>query len=195
MHLGLSKYLDGTTLQGLVIRVEHDTYGVLFAAMIKGTGSLLSIVDEQGLDLPFMTTDEILHEIQRFGFYVDYNVIENLPVNVITFLSNVLDLGFDKITRVSVVTKDAFAQEVVYKPTVLVIKSTEDNSDLLTFGCNLSEKKFMEKLSKNTIMNITYEKDMQWDWVKYIANISDLLDENFRNIEDIDMVSEDEVNN
>ena len=160
-----------------MIQVNHANYGTLFAAMIEGSGKLLSTKDEEGLDLPFMSTEKILKELERFGFYVKYDVKSNLPSNMIAFLATVDNLGFDKITRVLLETKTKL-DTVVLEPTILVIKSTEDNSDLLTFDCKLRAKRFNEKLAANTIMNVTHEKGMKWDWVTYIANISDILDEN-----------------
>ena len=42
--------------------------------MIDGSGRVLSDTTEEGAPLPFMTTDRILLELQRFGFYITYDV-------------------------------------------------------------------------------------------------------------------------
>lgn len=150
--------------------------------MIEGSGSLISDVDEEGLDLPFMTTDQILRELQRFGFIIFYDVKKNLPSPILSFLSTVNDLGYDKITRVALQTKTA-SNGVIWAPTILVIKS-EFNLDLLEFDCKLTRKDFNQKLSDNVIMNVTHEEGMKWDWVNYTANIDDLLDENTTEFDD-----------
>lgn len=163
-------------LTATVIQVNHSAFGTLFAGMIKGSGNLICDEDEEGNAIPFFTTDQILTELQRFGFYVTYDVKSNLPMNTLSFLATVDNLGYDKITRVALETFDKLGQKK-WKPTILLIKS-EANPDLLEFDCKLVQKKFQEKLAANTIMNVTDEPNLSWDWVAYIANISDILDEN-----------------
>lgn len=145
--------------------------------MIRGTGSLITDVDEEGNDIPFLTTEEILKQIAKFGFFVTYDVKSNLPPKVITYLSELYNLGYDKITEVYLGSTTESGSRV-WRPTVLVIKSCQDNDDILTFDCKLTQKKFQNKLAANSIVNVTHEEGMEWDWLHYIANISDLLDEN-----------------
>lgn len=144
--------------------------------MIKGSGTLISTEDEEGELIPFFTTDQILEELQRFGFYVEYDVKSNLPMSTLSFLATVDNLGYDKITRVALESVNTDGDRI-WTPIILIMKS-QFNDDLLTFDCKLTKKKFQEKLAANTIMNVTHEQDLTWDWVKYIANISDILDEN-----------------
>ena len=145
--------------------------------MIRGTGSLITDVDEEGNDIPFLTTEEILKQIAKFGFFVTYDVKSNLPTNVITYLSELYNLGYDKITEVYLgATSESGSR--VWRPTVLVMKSYQDNDDILKFDCKLTQNKFQAKLAANSIINVTHEEGMTWDWLHYIANISDLLDEN-----------------
>lgn len=176
LFISLSKYID-KSLKGLCLHVNHVNYGVLFAAMINGSGSLLSNETEDGYDIPFMTTEQILTELQRFGFYVKYDVKSNLPQDVISFLATIDNLGYDKITRVAVETKQP-GGSVIWKPTILVFKAVPENDDILTFDCRLTRTKFNKKLADNVIMNVTHEPDLEWDWLNYICNISDILDEN-----------------
>ena len=160
-----------------MIKVNHANYGVLFAAMINGSGSLISKEDEEGNDLPFLTTEEILKQLEKFGFYIEYNVESNLPSNVIAYLSELYNLGYDKITQVYLESTSVSGSKV-WRPTVIVMKSYQDNDDLLTFNCRLFRDKFYKKLEANSIINVTHEDNMEWSWLNYIANISDLLDEN-----------------
>lgn len=160
--------------------------------MIQGSGSILSTKDEQGNDIPFMTTDQILKELQRFGFIVFYDVKRNLPTNILAFLSTVNNLGFDKITRVCLQSQEEETGTIVWRPTILVIKSA-DNSDLLEFDCKLTRKAFNKKLTDNTIMNVTHEDNMKWDWLTYIANIDDILSENVDDSDQYEPVYIDEL--
>ena len=144
--------------------------------MIDGSGRILNDKTEQGVPLPFMTTDRILLELQRFGFYIKYDVRSNLPDNILAFLATVDNLGYDKISQVLLETK--IGNETKWLPTPIVFKAVESNNDILTFNCKLSRAKFDKKLEANTLMNISVEKGMKWDWLKYIANIEDILNEN-----------------
>jgi len=144
--------------------------------MIKGHGSLITEIAEDGGDLPFLSTQQILDQLMKFGFYVTYDVKNNLPQETFNFLAQVLDLGFDKITRVALETIDDCGIKV-WRPTILVMKS-EYNTDLLNFDCKLARKAFNQKLTDNVLMNVTHTDNIQWDWVIYIANISDILKEN-----------------
>lgn len=154
--------------------------------MIEGSGQLISDKDERGRYLPFMTTNEILKQIEKFGFIVKYDVKRNLPGEVIAFLSKLYTLGYDKITRIIVQTKDNEGK-LYDRPTVIVMKTSEYNDDLLTFGCKVSQNRFNRKLDSNTVINVTEEPGMTWSWLKYMANISDLLDENLDHPKDFEL--------
>lgn len=147
--------------------------------MIKGTGSLITNVDEEGNDLPFLTTEQILRQLMKFGFYIFYDVKENLPNETFNYLAKLYDLGYDKITRIALETIDETGTKI-WRPTEIVMKSYMDNSDLLVYQCKVTRKAFNQKLTANSIMNITHEEGMDWDWLSYIANIKDILDENLK---------------
>lgn len=159
-----------------MLSVNHVNYGTLFATMIKGTGSLITTEDEDGNDLPFLTTEEILKQLMKFGFYIEYDVKKNLPSEMLAFLATIDNLGYDKITRIALESYTPDGQKT-WRPTVIVMKS-EGNTDLLVFDCKVTRKVFNEKLTANIVMNVTHEEDMDWSWLTYIANIEDILDEN-----------------
>lgn len=163
-------------MKGRILQVNHAQYGTLFAAMIDGSGELVTTYDEEGDIIPFLTTNQILKQIMKFGFYVTYNVPSNLPNNIIDFLSTIDNLDYDKITKVSVRERNKEGY-MTWRTKVIVMKSAE-NTDLLEFGCKITKTKYLDKLQANSIMNVTEEEGMSWDWLTYIANISDLLDEN-----------------
>ena len=144
--------------------------------MIDGSGRVLSETTEEGAPLPFMTTDRILLELQRFGFYITYDVKSNLSDEIVSFLATVDNLGYDKITQILLET--TVGNTTRWIPTAIVFKSEQDNDDLLTFNCKVPRTRFNRKLTTNSIMNISAEKGMKWDWLRYIANIEDILNEN-----------------
>lgn len=145
--------------------------------MIKGSGSLLTDYDEEGNYLPFLTTEEILKQLLKFGFIIKYDVKSNLPSPVFSFLARIDDLGYDKITKV-VVVKKGLEGTRIREQVVLVFKAVPDNMDILKFGVVISQATLAKKLEANIVMNVTHEEDMTWDWLNYTANISDILDEN-----------------
>ena len=61
--------------------------------MIDGDGELVTKKDEDGKYLPFMTTDEILKQLAKFGFYVRYDVKSSLPNETFVFLQHISLLG------------------------------------------------------------------------------------------------------
>ena len=145
--------------------------------MIKGTGRLISDTDEDGVVIPFLTTEEILKQIQKFGFIVEYNVRANLPGPVISYLMTMLNLGYVKITRIGVRTLNSDGS-VYIRSTVILMKDAPETLDLLRFDEVITISEFMHKLDLNVVVNATNEPGMNWDWLTYMANIEDLLQEN-----------------
>ena len=193
LYLTISKLRDNPTIRGDVIKVNHTKYGVLFAAILNGDGKLLNTYTEDYLPLPFMSTQMILRELERFGFIIKYDVKNHLPADILTFLSTVDNLGYDKITKVCLETKFEHSAKM-WLPTTIIMKSRY-NDDLLTYGCRISRKVFEEKLTANVVMNIEHEANMSWDWVTYIANIEDILSENANAKDTFSAISDDKESN
>lgn len=153
--------------------------------MIKGSGSLISDNDEKGLPIPFLTTAEVLKQIEKFGFIVEYDLKSNLPDQVISYLSMLYNLGYDKISQIGVRTRNEKGQLII-RPTVIVMKSCEATIDLMKFNRVITEKEFSQKLDLNVVINVTNEPDMVWDWLTYMANIRDILEENIDPTDDFE---------
>ena len=151
-------------------------YGVLFAAMIEGQGVIITNETPEGINIPFMTTDEILKEISRFGFYVKYNVKSNLPSETVSYLATIDNFTFDKITRINLQTLDKDGSGYHYVPSVIIYDSSK-NEDLIGYGIKLSRNSYVNKVTNNTLINVT-NIGISWDWVDSMYNIADILDEN-----------------
>lgn len=130
-----------------------------------------------------MTTDEILKEIERFGFLVTYDEKSNLPNETISFLATLDNLGYDKINII--IVKEILNKSVYWRPYAIAMKSSF-NTDLLTYGIKITQPVFFAKLASGSILNITNEDPLHWDWLKYVANISDILDENIDPVDEFD---------
>ena len=152
-------------------------YGVLFAAMIQGSGQLIDDEDEDGNDLPFLTTDQILEQIKKFGFYVIYDVKSNLPDATLDFFQSLLQLGYEKITAVLLQTTDKDGN-TIWKKQIIIFKPTEQNMDLMSYGMKLSRAKYLEKVNSGSIINATHEKGIKWDWVDSLYGLADIMEEN-----------------
>lgn len=144
--------------------------------MIEGSGKIISKQDEEGYDIPFMNTEAILKELERFGFLVSYDVKSNLPDKTLDFLQSAMRLNYDKINRVLLQTKSRYG-ETIWKPTVIIYKSVDMNVDLMKYGVKLLRSKYLEKVDAGVLMNVN-EEDINWDWVDSFYNLSDIMDEN-----------------
>lgn len=189
LYLSLVEHLDGDILTGQVLQVNHTNYGTLFAAMIQGSGTLITATNEEGEDLPFLTTEQILDQIMKFGFYVKYDVKSNLPSEIIAYLSELYNLGYDKINRLTVQLKNK-GETLIRKSRVVVFKTDKQTTDILTFGKVISRAALDRKLEKNLVLDITEECEGRWDWVTYAANISDILDENIDPVDEYETSSD-----
>ncbi len=157
-------------INGLVLTVHHAKYGVLFSAMPDSSGKLISEYDEEGVDIPSMTCEEILTQLKRFGFDIQYNQESSLPDYTLSFLMQLDDLGYSKITRIHVGRAPG-------KNYVVALKA-DGNEDIYTFGSSITEAKFNKKLASNNVINITEQKDVTWTWVDRTYNIEDVLQAN-----------------
>ena len=162
--------------------------------MIKGTGEIVSDENEDGEPISFLTTEQILGQLEKFGFIVKYDLKSNLPQQVISYLSQLYNLGYDKITRIGVRMKNKSVSTYV-RSTVIVFKSCPETMDFLEFNRVFNVNVFQEKLDANLVINVTDEPGMVWDWINYMANISDLLDENIDDTDDFETKTDIESGN
>lgn len=123
-----------------------------------------------------MSTKDILKQLAKFGFYIRYDVKSNLPDETFVFLQQMLQLGYDKITKVLLQTSSRDGDEI-WIPSIVVFKSTKDNIDLWGYDIKLPRSKYMKKIDHNSILNVT-DQGIKWDWVTSYFNISDILNEN-----------------
>lgn len=158
--------------------------------MIKGSGSLVSKADETGTYIPFLTTSEILKQLEKFGFIIKYDLKSNLPGAVTAYLSTLYNIGYDKITNLAVRTKRPDNISSITKQVTVVLKSCEETIPLMEYGKVISENQFNKVLRHNNMINVTAEPNMVWDWVTQMYNISDILDENVDATDDFETITD-----
>lgn len=166
---------DGShRLQGTNILVNHNQYGTLFACLVNSSGSLLTPDPDSGIIKEF-STDEILAELNKFGFDVTFSINQHLSGDQISFLMTVNDLGYDKLRRILVQDKTNHYVEYI------VVFNVEKCPDWLDedYVCGL--KPFVNALTTSGAMNLTdleQTKGFDWTWLTYVANIDDIIRDN-----------------
>jgi len=167
--------LTGKSVEGQLIAVNHPAYGILFAAMTNGSGELISDVDEEtDIPIPWMTTDEILTQLKKFGFYITYKQEEHLPGSQLTYLMTLYNLGFQHITTIEVKSSK------VTRKYVIAFNGT-DEPEWLDWPCTTTKTTFESKINEGKVLNIsalTQKEKFNWDWLNFVANIPDILEDN-----------------
>lgn len=167
---------DGShRLTGTIILVNHTQYGTLFACLINSSGSLLTPDPVSGKIKEF-TTDEILAELNKFGFDVTFEINQHLSGAQISYLMTIMDLGYDKLRRLYVQDKpDGKYSEYI------VVFNVKKCPDWIKDDFVCGKKPFVDALISSGAMNLTdleQTKGFDWTWLTYVANIEDIIEDN-----------------
>ena len=167
---------DGShRLQGVNILVNHTQYGTLFACLVNSSGSLLTPDPDSGIIKEF-TTEEILAELNKFGFDITFEINQHLSGDQISFLMTVYDLGYDKLRVLSVQDKPGG-----HYSDYLVVFNVEKCPDWIHNDYTCGKKVFVDALTSSGAMNLTdleQTKGFDWTWLTYVANIDDIIRDN-----------------
>lgn len=172
LHISVADYIHNVDFEGQILSVVHTKYGTMFATITNGQGHLISETDEDGRQLPLLTTEEVLRQLEKFGFDITYAEEPNLSGEQLTFLTNLYDLGYDAITRVRIkypkITRTAY-----------IAYNSSKSVKYLKFDTMVSKTEFDASLECGEIANIAkMDTSLEWDWLTYTCQISDLLDDN-----------------
>ena len=167
---------DGShRLQGVNILVNHSQYGTLFACLVNSSGSILTPDPVSGIIKEF-STDEILAELNKFGFDVTFEINQHLSGAQISYLMTIMDLGYDKLRRLYVQDKpDGQYSEYI------VVFNVKKCPDWIKDDFVCGKKPFVDALIGSGAMNLTdleQTKGFDWTWLTYIANIEDIIEDN-----------------
>lgn len=167
---------DGShRLQGINILVNHNQYGTLFACLVNSSGSLLTPDPDSGIIKEF-STDEILAELNKFGFDVTFEINQHLSGEQISYLMTLSDLKFDKLRRLYVQDKpDGKYSEYI------VVFNVAKCPDWIHIDYTCGKKVFVDALTTSGAMNLTDLEQTQgfdWTWLTYVANIDDIIRDN-----------------
>lgn len=164
-------------LSGQLISVHHVLYGTLFAAMTSGDGVIVSDNNGYGMPITWMSTDEILAQLARFGFYITYNVQAHLPGDTLACLMKLYNLGFDQISRIKVNPKHSDKSSFI----AVVSFNGAAHPSWLAYPCEISYEEFISASSDGTAFNVSGISQflgIDWSWLTFVANISDVIREN-----------------
>lgn len=167
-------FINDKRLNGLRISVIHSLFGTLFSYVVGAKGSMISKSD-YGPTYE-LTTGQILEELKKYGFYIEYNPVESLPGNQIQYLMTLQKLHFDKIRILSV--WDTLRGVKEFKVYVVAFKA-DPNGDWLNAGYSPSLKEYTKAVNEGTAFNISAiseTNDYHWDWLyNWVADIDDIL--------------------
>ena len=167
---------DGShRLTGTIILVNHTQYGTLFACLINSNGSLLTPDPVSGKIKEF-TTDEILAELNKFGFDVTFEINQHLSGDQISYLMTLSDLKFDAIRRLLVQDKP----DLQYSEYIVAFNVAKC-PDWINMDFCCGKKPFVDALISSGAMNLTdleQTKGFDWTWLTYVANIDDIIRDN-----------------
>ena len=175
--LQTSRFLFDKNLEGFLVKVCHPDYGVIFAAMTEGKGYLITDKDESGNAIPFMTTSEILTQLEKFGFIICYSPEVHLDGKQLSMLIDLQHLGYDKL---NVIYK---MEGRVARKNIIALDSSMC-ADLLMYNSKVTTSQFNIYLEQGCIYNISNSPanltEFDWSWLSYVCNIKDILEANAR---------------
>ena len=169
MNVGGYDFKDGQ-----VVSVVHPMYGTLFAATVCGHGELISDSDQQGNPLGWMTTEQVLAQLEKFGFLITYEPQKHLSGDQISYLMVLYNLGFQHINNITVIDDSIGEMKVT-------AFNGSSHPEFLKYPCCIPLAKYNSYLIDGTILdvsNMSKDEYFQWDWLTYVANIQDVLREN-----------------
>ena len=170
LHIMVSDIIHDDILTGLRIQVVHNLYGPLFVCVLNAQGSLITV--EPGTEQIEFTTERILQELAKYGFFVTYEQIAELPTTQLAFLASLLYLGYDKLRVLPVKDKDkSYLYLVVFD--VAKVSTWLNNLHVASYS------EYTKVLQNGGAVNITDKaKKWQWNWLDFVANIEDILEQN-----------------
>ena len=170
---------DGShRLEGVNILVNHTQYGTLFACLVNSNGTLLTPDPVSGIIKEF-STDEILAELNKFGFDVTFEINQHLSGNQIAYLITLSGLEYDKIRKLPVYQYDSLGNKVFSD--YVVAFNVEHCPDWINMDYTCKNSEFLSKLNDGVALNLTFMSNTQmfdWTWLTYVANIDDIIRDN-----------------
>lgn len=162
LKISVSQYMQNWDIEGTKVEIKHPVYGILFAYTILPKGDLITDITSQ--DLEVMHKETLLNELRRYGFYVDYQEEEHLPVGQVNLLRTIQGLRFDKIRMFSV--HDAASE---FADTIRITAfNISEHDQWLNPGYSPSKKEWEAAILDGTAFNVSGLDEAEkyhWDWM------------------------------
>ncbi len=165
--------LIGSELHGTLVSVKHTLFGTLFACIVSGSGDIVSSESSMLGTLEWLTTDDVLKQLAKFGFDIQFNKRQHLSDEQLLFLSTVNKLGFDHLARFRIVDDNSIKIAAFNANNPAIVQLIDTGHNPLPLFANT----LYSMLSSGQAM-IVPSDNYSWDWLNYVANIQDILDEN-----------------
>ena len=173
LHIHVSSFIQNPILSGTRLKVVHDTYGDLFTCIVNGRGELIDTDPKYE-----MSTDDVLLQLAKYGFYIKYTDEHRISNKQLDYLVTLNQLHFDKIRVMNVWKLDKSGIKE-FKHHIVAFQSA-NKASWLNNDYSPSYAEFTDALADGSAMNldgITETSRFVWDWLTYVANISDILED------------------
>ena len=176
LHIHVTDMMGGDQLEGIRIRIDHDDYGTLFAIVLSSRGSLISPGSQY---MNSMSTDQVLMELSKYGFLVEYKPSSYLPGSLLTYLMTLKNLLFDKIRVLPIRQK---VDHTVMLQSQIVAFTSYKCPKWLNNSYVATEEEVAHAAMKGYAVNISAlpeTREYDWAWLRdWVANIDDILAQN-----------------
>ena len=176
LSIKVRHFVNSTELNGTNVSVIHKDYGTLLSYTIFPQGEMITDITKD--DIPKMTSEILLDELKRYGFYIVYEEESHLPLGQVDLLKTLAGLKFDKIRILSI-----HDISDVWEDTIRVTAfSIERKPNWLNSGYSPSVKERREAILDGSAFNVSgLPEAKKYDWsflYNSIQDIHTLIDEN-----------------
>lgn len=176
LSIKVADFLQNRRLSGLRIQIEDDEFGPIFTYVLNATGTLVRSSDS----VPFeLTPGQLLEELKKYGFCVQYVPTESLPGDQLAYLMTLQSLHYDKLRILNVWNSSTGVKQ--FKLHIVAFK-VSDHPMWLNNGYSPSETEFLQGLLNGSAIDVSAISETQqysWGWLYgWVANIEDVLRDN-----------------
>ena len=173
LSISVLNYQNLPEFIGLGVQVNHTLYGTLFAANFGVSGCL---IDDSISDI---TISELLLQLQRYGFLVEYSPYKHLSGSMIDLLMNLKAFSFDKLRVLSVwrIVNSNKSFDVH-----IVAFNIAQNPDWINANYACRYEEFVNSITTGSAIDVSAIAPkgikLDWSWLYgWVADIDDVLAE------------------
>lgn len=190
LHITVTDFVQNDLLSGLRIAVTHPQFGTLFATVLNASGELVDA--EYVSTTESLTVDQILTELAKFGFLIEFNPRDKISTAQIQYLETLQGLHFDKLRKIVVWKDREFCHT---SETIVVAFQVSEHPNWLNNLYAAKQSELNAALIDGTAINLSNISDthqFDWTWLDYVANIADVLADNVPENDDSDTDGQDD---